>query len=105
MRGSRRRLDFDLLMRHLALVGFGALAAWAVVGGFGTVAGYLTIDPRASLRFMIAVMILVFSRHLYHRFHEWHYRRVPPDDRFGFAHLAREHQVEADVHDGAATGS
>jgi hypothetical protein len=81
---TRTRLDFDDLMRHLMVVGFAALTAWTLVSAGGLATGMLTISPRATLRFLLAVLIVVFARRTYWEVREWRWRRLPPDERFGF---------------------
>lgn len=87
---ARARLDFDVLMRHLMVVGFAALAAWTVVSTTGLALGLTRISPRATLRFLLAVLVLVFARRAYWEIREWRWRRLPPDERFGFANPIRE---------------
>jgi hypothetical protein len=83
--GGREQVDFDALMRHLAVVGGIALATWAAVGAVTVPAGILTVSPQATLRFLLAVLILVFARRTYWEIREWRWRKLPPDERFGFA--------------------
>lgn len=95
-RGGHAQVDFDALMRHLAVVGGIALATWAAVGAVTVPAGIFTVSPQATLRFLLAVLILVFSRRTYWEIREWHWRRLPPDERFGFANpLEDRHPHEA----------
>jgi hypothetical protein len=79
------RIDFDQLMRELTFVGFFALATWTLTGTIGISSGYLTISPSATLRFLLAVLILVFARRTYWEVREWRWRKLPPDERYGFA--------------------
>jgi hypothetical protein len=88
---THQRIDFDGLMGHLMVVGFGALAIWTLVSSAGLALGVVTISPRATLRFLLAVLILVFSRRTYWELREWHWRRFPPDERYGFAEPVWEH--------------
>jgi hypothetical protein len=81
----RARVDFDGLMRHLMVVGFAALTAWTAVSSTGLALGMLRIAPQATLRFLLAVLVLVFSRRTYWEIQEWRWRRTSPDERFGFA--------------------
>jgi hypothetical protein len=83
-RNVQTRLDFDELMRHLMVVGFAALTAWTIVSTFGIALGMLSISPRATLRFLLAVLVVVFARRTYWEVSEWRWRRLPPDERFGF---------------------
>jgi hypothetical protein len=78
-------LDLDELMRHLMVLGFVALALWAAAGLLGVITGYVTVNPSATLRFLLSVLILVFARRTYWELREWRWRRLPPDERYGFA--------------------
>lgn len=91
----RRRLQIETLLRHLTLVGFAVLAAWSLIGLYGTLGGILEVNRQATLRFLLAVMLLVYAHHFLVRLREWRLRRVPPDERYGFQQTS----------DGAATGS
>ena len=88
---ARTKVDFDILMRHLMLVGFAALAAWTLVSSAGLAMGVLRISPQATLRFLLAVLVLVFARRTYWELREWRWRRLPPDERFGFSSPIWEH--------------
>jgi hypothetical protein len=79
------QVDFDRLMRDLMLVGFGALFGWTFAGTVGVVSGTLGIEPHATLRFLLAVLVLVFARRTYWEVLEWRWRKLPPDDRYGFS--------------------
>jgi hypothetical protein len=82
---ARRHMDLDELMRSLMVVGFVALMTWMAVGVLGVIAGYLEISPRATLRFLLAVLVLVFARRTYWRLREWQWKHQPADERLGFA--------------------
>ncbi|HEX6399344.1 MAG TPA: hypothetical protein VF108_02605 [Actinomycetota bacterium] len=85
MRGrAHARVDFDDLMRHLMVVGFAALTAWSAVSAGGIATGMLSISPHATLRFLLAILVVVFARRTYWEIREWQWRRLPPDERFGF---------------------
>lgn len=81
---TRADVDFDDLMRHLMVVGFAALTAWVAVSAGGVLTGTLSISPPATLRFLLAVLVVVFARRTYWELREWRWRRLPPDERFGF---------------------
>jgi hypothetical protein len=83
-RAKTHRLEFDALMRDLTVVGFGALSVWAAVGLSGTIGGFLTVQPLAAARFLLAVVVLVYARTLTFRLFEWRYRKAEPDERYGF---------------------
>jgi ABC-type microcin C transport system permease subunit YejB len=82
---KRALIDFDELMRHLMYVGVGILMGWTLASMVGVVSGSYTIDPQATLRFLLAVLVVVFARRTYWELMEWRWRRLPDDDRFGFA--------------------
>ena len=88
---TRVRVDFDDLMRHLMVVGFVALTAWTIVSTTGLALGVMRISPHDTLRFLLAVLVLVFARRTYWEVQEWRWRRLPPDERFGFASPIWEH--------------
>jgi len=85
------RLELDLLMRHLMVVGFLALAGWALTAAAGSMSDTITVAPRPTLRFLLAVLILVFSRRTYWEVREWRWSKLPPDERFGFSNPLWEH--------------
>jgi hypothetical protein len=80
---SIRRVNLDRVLHDLTLIGFGALLTWATTGVVGTVSGYLTIQPHATLRFLLSIIVLVFARHAYWRLRQM--RWAAHDDRLGFA--------------------
>ena len=88
---DRARVDFDGLMRHLMVLGFAALTAWTVVSTTGLALGVVRISPFATLRFLLAILVLVFARRTYWELQEWRWRRLPPDERYGFASPIWEH--------------
>jgi hypothetical protein len=94
---TRAGVDFDGLMRHLMVVGFVALAAWTATSTTGVALGLLRISPAATLRFLLAVLVLVFARRTYWEIQEWRWRRLPPDERFGFASPIWEHPRAAEL--------
>jgi hypothetical protein len=91
-----RHLDVDELMRSLTLVGFAALMTWAAVGTLGVIGGYVEISPGATIRFLFAVLVLVFARRTYRRLLIWRWHRLPVDERFGFADPISDHPRSAE---------
>jgi hypothetical protein len=85
------RVDFDGLMRHLMVIGFAGLTSWAIVSATGLALGVFRISPHATLRFLLAVLVLVFARRTYRKVQEWRWRLLPPDERYGFASPIWEH--------------
>lgn len=104
--GARTRIDFDDLMRHLMVVGFATLTAWTIVSTTGVALGMIQISSQATLRFLLAVLVVVFARRTYWEINEWRWNRLPPDERFGFESPLSEHPRRSEtVHDErAATG-
>jgi small-conductance mechanosensitive channel len=67
-------------MRHLTVVGFAGLTAWTIVSATGLALGVFRISPHATLRSLLAVlMILVSARRTYREVQEWHWQHLPPD--------------------------
>jgi hypothetical protein len=97
---TRPRVDFDELMRHLMAIGFGALALWTLASSTGVALGMVSISTAATLRFLLAVLVLVFARRTYWEVREWRWSRLPADERFGFASPLPEHARSWEV-DGA----
>ena len=91
MTDHARRIDFDELMRLMTVTGFGALMTWVVASSFGILSGYVAVSPPATLRFLLAVLILVFARRTYWEVREWRWGKLPPDERFGFSNPLWEH--------------
>ncbi|MEA2558272.1 MAG: hypothetical protein QOG88_1810 [Actinomycetota bacterium] len=82
---GRARFEFDGLLRHLVTVGFAALLTWAAIGAVGLFAGYTSVDTHQVLKFLLAVLILVFARRTYWEIREWRWKRIPAEERYGFA--------------------
>jgi len=114
-----QHIDFDELMRVLTVTGFVALATWVTASSVGVISGYVAVSPPATLRFLLAVLIVVFARRTYWEVREWHWGKLPPDERFGFSNPLAEHprtsglglvegpgrDDEAEPTDATATGS
>lgn len=88
----RGGVRFDVLMRDLTGLGVAAFAAWVVIGFLGSTSGYLAIQPQSTLRFLLAIAVLVAAPRIYRSYSEWRYRAVDPDDRYGFSDLVTEHR-------------
>ena len=81
---TRQRTDLDTLLNDLTRAAFAVLAAWSLVGLYGTLGGSLEVNRPATLRFLLAVLILVFAHHFLMRVRERRLRRLAPDERYGF---------------------
>ena len=84
---TRQRLDLDTLLHDLTRAAFAVLAAWSLVGLYGTLGGYLEVNRPATLRFLFVVLILVSSHHALIRVRERRLRRLHPDERYGFGEV------------------
>jgi hypothetical protein len=84
-------IDLDELMRMLTMTGFVALMTWVTASTVGVVSGYVAVSTPATLRFLLAVLVLVFARRTYWELREWRWGKLPPDERFGFSNPMWEH--------------
>ncbi len=85
---TRRRLDLDTILNDLTRAAFAVLAAWSLVGLYGTLGGYLEVNRPATLRFLFVVLLLVSAHHVLMRVREQRLRRLDPDERYGFGEVA-----------------
>jgi hypothetical protein len=92
-----RRFDLDGMMRLTTVVGFVGLTTWVVTSSLGVLSGYLSVSPTATLRFLLAVLILVFARRTYWKIREWRWGKLPPDERFGFSNPMAEHDRHSET--------
>jgi hypothetical protein len=91
---TRPRLDLDTIFNDLTRAAFAVLAAWSLVGLYGTLGGYLEVNRPATYRFLFVVLLLVSAHHVLMRVREQRLRKLDPDERYGFG----------DVSDSIATG-
>lgn len=84
MTDRSHRIDLDELMRSLTVVGFVALTTWLLASSVGVLSGYMAVSSPATLRFLLAVLILVFARRTYWEIREWRWNKLTPDERSGF---------------------
>jgi hypothetical protein len=96
----RQRPDLDTVLNDLTLPAFAVLTAWSIVGAYGTLGGYLEVNRPATLRFLLAVLVLVFAHHFLNRVRERHLRRLPPDERYGFVGTFSDPATEPQQADG-----
>lgn len=99
-----QHIDFDELMRALTVTGFVALATWVTASSVGVISGYVAVSPPATLRFLLAVLILVFARRTYWGVREWRWGKLPPDERFGFSNPLAEHPRTSELGTAEAPG-
>jgi hypothetical protein len=79
------RRDIEDLLRTIALVGLVALLSWLALGVVGTALGTLWPEYHATLRLALAALTLMGPHALLTEIRERRLRRIPPDERFGFA--------------------
>jgi len=77
--------DLEGLLRFLALAGAATLISAVTVLGLGTATRTLVPDYGTSLRFLLAVLVVTapYAELLERR--STHRRRIPADERLGFA--------------------
>lgn len=97
---TRARTDLDTLLNDLTIAAFAVLTAWSIFGLYGTLGGYLEVNRPATLRFLLAILVLVFAHHLTVRVNERRLRRLPPDERYGWVGTASDAATEPQQTDG-----
>jgi type IV secretory pathway VirB3-like protein len=96
----RQRPDLDTLFNDLTRAAFAVLVSWSIVGLYGTLGGYLEVNRPATLRFLLAVLVLVFAHHFLVRVRERRLRRLHPDERYGFVGTDADAATEPQRGDG-----
>ncbi len=91
---TRSRTDLDTLLTDLTRAAFAVLVSWSIVGLYGTLGGYLEVNRPATLRFLLAVLVLVFAHHSVIRVRERRLRRLHPDQRYGFVGMVTDAATE-----------
>jgi hypothetical protein len=81
---ARRGLDLETLLNDLTRAAFAVLIGWSIVGIYGTLGGYLEVNRPATLRLLLAVLVLVFAHHVWLRVREHRLQHLTPDERYGF---------------------
>lgn len=97
---TRQRTDLDTVLNDLTRAAFAVLAAWSLIGLYGTLGGVLEINRPATLRFLLVVLMLVFAHHFLIRVRERRLRRLPPDERYGFDGSVSDAATEPQQTDG-----
>jgi hypothetical protein len=97
---TKARTDLDTLLNDLTRAAFAVLTAWSLVGLYGTLGGYLEVNRQATLRFLLAVLVLAFAHQLVSRVREWRMRRLTPDERYGFFGTVSDDATEPQQTDG-----
>ena len=77
-------VDFNDLLRHLAIVGIVAFCVWLCVGAMGYAAGYIQFSPVPAIRFMVAILVLVLPTLVVPDLRRLRYRHLSPEARSGF---------------------
>jgi hypothetical protein len=97
---TRQRPDLDTVLNDLTRAAFAVLTAWSIVGVYGTLGGYLEVNRQATLRFLLAVLVMVFAHDFLNRVRERRLRRLPPDERYGFVGAISDAATESQQADG-----
>jgi hypothetical protein len=97
---TRHRPDLDTVLNDLTRAAFAVLTAWSIVGVYGTLGGYLEVNRQATLRFLLAVLVMVFAHDFLNRVRERRLRRLPPDERYGFVGTISDAATESQQADG-----
>ena len=80
----RLEVDFNDLLRHLAIVGVAAFCVWLCIGAMGYAAGYLQFSAVPAIRFMVAILVLVLPTVVVPDHRQLRYRHLSPEARSGF---------------------
>jgi hypothetical protein len=97
---TKQRPDLDTVLNDLTRAAFAVLTAWSIVGVYGTLGGYLEVNRQATLRFLLAVLVMVFAHDFLNRVRERRLRRLPPDERYGFFGTISDAATESQQADG-----
>ncbi|MEX0985220.1 MAG: hypothetical protein WD096_09245 [Actinomycetota bacterium] len=82
---EKSHAELDVMLRHLMLVGFGALLGWTGATAYGVASASWEIDTNGALRFLLAILIVTFAKRTFDEVLQWRHSRKPVDERFGFA--------------------
>ena len=82
---EKSHAELDDMLRHLMLVGFGALLGWTGATAYGVVGASWHIQTNDALRFLLAILIVTFARRTYAEVMQWRLSKMPADERLGFA--------------------
>ena len=74
-------MDFEEMLRHLALLGVAAFFIWLVAEGLGLIAGFAEISSDPAIRFMAAILVLMLPYVVYPDLKAMRYRGLAPDER------------------------
>jgi hypothetical protein len=83
--GMVRRLDFEALLHHLAILGVAAFLLWGTAGVMSWAAGFATIAREPAIRFMAAIIVLLIPEVVYSDLKDLIYRSVSAEERLGLA--------------------
>jgi len=82
---EKTHTELDEMLRHLMLVGFGALLGWTGATVYGVASAHWEIDSHGALRFMLAVLVVTFAHRTYDEIQAWRTAKQSTDERLGFA--------------------
>jgi membrane protein implicated in regulation of membrane protease activity len=81
---ERTRAELDEMLKHLVLIGFGALIGWTGATLYG-MASQWEIATNDALRFLLAILVVTFARRTYDEVQSWRASKRSTDERLGFA--------------------
>jgi hypothetical protein len=83
---EKAHTELDQMLRHLMLIGFGALLGWTAATAYGVASASWDIDTNGALRFLLAILIVTFAHRTVDEVREWRMStRRSTDERSGFA--------------------
>lgn len=81
---ERSHTQLDDMLRHLILVGFGALLGWTAATAYGAASASWQFDTSGMLRFLLAILVVTFSHRTYEELRNWKMSQTPVEERLGF---------------------
>ena len=68
---EKAHTELDEMLRHLMLIGFGALLGWTAATAYGVASASWDIDTNGALRFLLAILIVTFAHRTVDEIREW----------------------------------
>ena len=82
---ERSHAGLDDMLRHLMLIGFGALLGWIGATVYGVTSAAWEMDTNGTLRFVLAILIVTFAHRTVDEIRQWRLSKLSTDERLGFA--------------------
>jgi hypothetical protein len=101
---ERSHTQLDDMLRHLILVGFGALLGWTAATAYGAASASWQFDTNGMLRFLLAILVVTFAHRTYEELRNWKMSQTPVEERLGFgAPVWETRAIEPVAEDDATT--